>query len=98
MQLIKKTENAAQDTLFDYRLLVVDVHSFFCSHGLTFDLWWLKFAVYNWTARHADRGLAANVEGQLQPRAIEALHCYPLVVKSLCMVIQSVLVEHFRPF
>ncbi len=65
MRFIEKTENAAQDTLFDYRISVVDVPCFFCSHGLTFDLWPLKFAVYNWTARHADRGLASNVEHQI---------------------------------
>ncbi len=34
-----------------------------------------QFAVYNWTARHADRGyslIAANVERQLELQAIEA--------------------------
>ena len=35
IQLPKRPKNAAQDTLFDYRILVVDVHGFFCSHGLT---------------------------------------------------------------
>ncbi len=48
-----------------------------------FDLWPLKFAVYNWTARHADRGLAANLERQLELQATEALNCYLLVVKFL---------------
>ncbi len=37
MQFIKKTgENAAQDTLFDYKILVVDVHWFFYSRGSKF--------------------------------------------------------------
>ncbi len=29
--------------------------------------------VYNWTAGHADRGLAGNVKRQLELQAIEAL-------------------------
>ncbi len=48
-----------------------------------FDLWPAKFAVYNWMARHANRGLAANVERQLELQTIEALNCCPLVVKFL---------------
>ena len=48
---------------------------------MTFDLWplkFLKFAIYNWTTRHADRGLAANVERQLELQAIEELNCCSL--------------------
>ena len=48
-----------------------------------FDLWPAKFAVYNWTARHANRGLASNVERQLELQTIEVLNCCPLVVKFL---------------
>ncbi len=39
--------------------------------------------VYNWMARLADRGLAANVESQLELQGIEALNCCSLVVKFL---------------
>ena len=51
--------------------------------GLTFDLLPLKFTIHNWTARHADRGLAANVERQLELQAIKTLNCCPLVIKFL---------------
>ena len=59
---------------------------------MTFDLCPLKFAVYNWTAGHADRGLAGNVERQIEPQAIELL---PISCK-VSVVIQSFLVQHFR--
>ena len=53
---------------------------FFFSNGLTFDLWRLKFGVYNWTPRHADSGFAAKVERQPELQEIEALNYCPSVV------------------
>ena len=52
--------------------------------GLTFDLWRLKFRVYNWTAKHdADSGFASNVERQPELQKIEALNYHPSVIRFL---------------
>ena len=46
----------------------------FQTNGMTFDLWRLKFGGYNWTARHADGGLATNVKRQPELQEVEVLN------------------------
>ena len=48
-----------------------------------FDLWRLKFGGYNWTARHADSGLAVNVECKPELEEIEALNYCPSMIRFL---------------
>ena len=60
-------------------------------NGLTFNLWRLKFGVYNVTARHADSGLGANIECKPELQNIEALnYCLSMIRFPWLLVLQSV--------
>ena len=71
------------------RRWLIDI-DFLLKHGLTFDLWHLKFGVYNWTAREFDSDLA-NVERQPEFQEIEALNYCPSVIRFLTKDLQSVI-------
>ena len=58
--VFKRPQTPHNDILFDYRDLVFDGHWFFYSHGLPFELWCLKFEVYNQGRRNEKRAGGAD--------------------------------------